>query len=181
MNLKVFDAKNRISEKEFDEFSELLNEAFPPEERRSREDFLKLCMFQDKYKIYALFEQSRMVAFFTVWEFESFTFGDYFAVSKALRSRGIGKRLLGEVLKCSVQPFVLEVEMPQTELAVRRLNFYERNGFVKNPQPYMLPAMQAGFEPIPMHILSYPKQLENDRFAVLVKEIYKTIYGVKNK
>lgn len=179
MQLKIFSVETPVSEGEFEEFMELLEEAFPPEERRSRADFLKLCQGEDKYKIYALFKDEKMAAVFTVWEFCDFTFGDHFAVSKSLRGGGIGTSFLKQVLDRSTLPFILEVELPQSEQAIRRLNFYQRNGFYKNDQPYMLPSMQAGFDDVPMHILSYPELIDKDKFDGIVKLLYRDVYSVK--
>ena len=153
--------------------------SFPKEERRTKEGFLSLARSNEKYKIYALLNGERLFAFFSVWEFESFIFGDHFAVSPALRNKGIGGDFLRKILSASPLPFILEAELPESEIAKRRLDFYKRNGFFENNYPYMLPPMQDGCEATPMHILSHPKSISESEFNAIREILYKVVYNIK--
>ncbi len=175
--LKIFDIDSPISEKEFLQFISLMEEAFPKEERRTREAFYELCRGCSNYKIHSFFDDEKLVAFFTLWEFESFRFGDHFAVASSERSKGIGAHLLSKVLYQSPLPFILEVEPDTNEIAARRINFYLRNGFVKNDFPYLLPPMQEGCDAIPMYIMSYPKALSECDFVKMRDTLYKNVYN----
>lgn len=174
---KIFDINSPISEREFSEFITLMEEAFPKEERRTRKAFYELCKGCADYKIYSFFDGNKLVAFFTVWEFGTFRFGDHFAVAKSERNKGIGACLLSEILSQSALPFILEVEPAENEIAARRINFYMRNGFVKNDFPYLLPPMQEGCEAIPMYIMSYPCALSQGEFIEIRDTLYKTVYN----
>lgn len=179
LELKIFSMQNPISKADFEKFYALLEASFPQGELRTKAAFWELCESSKFYKIFTLFKDSELVALFTVWEFRSFSFGDHFAVSPNARCGGIGTRLLNEVTKNCLSPFVLEVELPEDELSKRRLNFYLRNGFNKNSQEYILPPMQEGFEAIPMHILSYPTLVGDSDFDKIKDKIYKEVYGIK--
>ena len=53
-----------------------------------------------------------------------------FAVDPAQRNGGHGKNVLNHLCQLLQHPIVLEVEMPEEEMAQRRINFYKRQGFV---------------------------------------------------
>lgn len=179
LDFRIFDIKNPISKSNFEQFYALMESSFPKEERRSRKGFEELIKCSENYKIYCLFKGSELTSFFTVWEFEDFRFGDHFAVSPQMRNSGIGTFFLQKLLSQSSLPFILEAELPEEEMAVRRLNFYERNGFKKNDFPYMLPAMQEGCEAIAMNILSFPEKLSQSEFNRIKDTLYLKVYNVK--
>ena len=179
LKFKVFDIKNPISTKLFEDFYAIMKDSFPKEERRTKKDFLSLVKSSEKYKIYAFLDGEKLIAFFSIWEFEGFTFGDHFAVCKELRNKGFGANLLKKVLSHSRLPFVLEAELPDCEIAARRLGFYTRNGFKVNDFPYLLPPMQKGCKAVPMHILSYPESISEGEFKAIKETLYKEVYNVK--
>lgn len=178
LKLKIFTTESPISSSEFEQFMALMVLSFPKEERRTKEAFLELCNAEAKYKIYALFKGNELIAFFTIWEFESFSFGDHFAVNPSFRSGGIGTQLLKQIEENCRLPLVLEVELPDGEIEKRRLNFYLRNGFKENKQDYLLPPMQEGCVAVPMRILSFPELLCDGEFDKVKSIIYKKVYNV---
>ncbi len=176
--LKIFTTENRISKAEFEQFYSLMKASFPKSERRTKAAFRKLCENETRYKIYALFKEDTLYAFLTVWEFEGFVFGDHFAVSPALRGGGIGSKMLTEFKENCTLPFIIEVELPDSDLARRRIGFYERNALALCDFDYMLPAMQKGCESVPMKIMAYPTPLTQKEFEPIKKELYKIVYNV---
>ncbi len=177
-SLKIFTTENRIDKAGFEEFYSLMKLSFPKSERRTKAAFKKLCESEERYKIYALFSENRLCAFLTVWEFKSFTFCDHFAVLPTLRGGGIGSKMLASLKENCTLPFIIEVELPETEIARRRIGFYERGGLKLCDFDYMLPAMQKGCESIPMKIMSYPVPLTQKDFEPIKAELYKTVYNV---
>ena len=177
--LKIFSTENRISDSDFEAFYSLIKASFPKSERRTKRAFKELCKRESRFKIYALFSENRLCAFLTVWEFVDFTFGDHFAVSPALRGGGIGSRMLAELKQNCTLPFIIEVELPEAEMARRRIGFYKRNGLAICDFDYILPAMQKGRESVPMKIMSYPAALTQQEFEPIKRELYKTVYNVQ--
>ena len=57
---------------------------------------------------------------------------------------------------------VLEIDPPETEIAVRRLRFYERLGFVRNDYHYVHPSFQRPYEPHQLVLMSYPKAMTDE-------------------
>ena len=76
-------------------------------------------------------------------------------------------------------PMVLEVELPETEMAQRRIGFYQRLGFILNEFPYWQPSMQEGQPSIPLKIMSWPKALSQEQFTPWQQQIYQDVYGQK--
>ena len=64
-------------------------------------------------------------------------------------------QMLDALLARFDKPACLEAELPETELAARRIGFYERHGFTVNADyPYFQPALTPGGSPIPLHLLT---------------------------
>ncbi len=177
--LRIFSTENRISDSDFEAFYSLMKASFPKSERRTKAAFARLCESENRYKIFALFSENKLCAFLTVWEFESFTFGDHFAVSPELRGGGIGSRMLADLKENCTLPFVIEVELPETDIARRRIGFYERNALKLCSFDYMLPSMQKGCKSIPMKIMAFPAPLAQEEFEPIKRELYKTVYNVQ--
>ena len=83
------------------------------------------------------------------WDFDDFVFFEHFAVDPACRSGGIGGQMLDALLARAHKPACLEVELPETEMAARRIGFYERHGFTVNADySYFQPALTPGGSPL---------------------------------
>ena len=93
------------------------------------------------------------------------------------RNGGLGGRFLDGLT--ADRPCVLEVELPETDLARRRIGFYRRHGFAWNDYPYMQPALRPTESPIPLRLMTRNAPLPEEEFHRLKKEIYKTVYGVE--
>ena len=70
----------------------------------------------------------------------------------------------------------LEVELPETEKAKRRIAFYERNGFFLNNYEYEQPAYSADKKAVPLLIMTYNKPVSYERFKEIRKELYLHVY-----
>ena len=70
---------------------------------------------------------------------------------------------------------MLEAEPPEEGMRARRVDFYERNGFVRNPQKYIQPAYREGGDEVELVLMSYPDTL--GEFERAVEEIYKKVYN----
>ena len=71
------------------------------------------------------------------------------------------------------------VEMPEEEMAIRRINFYKRQGFTLWEKPYMQPPYKSGDDYLPMLLMAYG-DLECDKdFEQVKKCIYREVYNTK--
>ncbi len=164
-----------VRENQFDEVYSIMQESFPLEEYRPYAE-QKALLHKSFYKIYGIGEE-RIEGFFAVYEWEDMRFIEHFALSPALRGQGIGGRALQALLKLSDKPTYLEVELPKTPLARRRIGFYERNGFSYNDYPYTQPSISAGRKAIPLRIMSYPTESTEEELICFRDRVYAEVYG----
>lgn len=76
-------------------------------------------------------------------------------------------------------PIILEAEPPdQSDIAARRVRFYERLGFALNKYKYLQPPYSSGEHPLPLSIMSYPDALPCDKFLKIRNELYRGAYEV---
>ncbi len=83
-----------------------------------------------------------MQAFLALWELGDMAYIEHFAVDPDCRNGGLGGKILQKVIEDTDMRICLEVELPETEMAARRIGFYERNGFYYNDYFYMQPPIQ---------------------------------------
>lgn len=174
---------------QFPEIYRIMEASFPDDEYRPYEE--QLALFEEaEYGIYympigseSLESQvpdsalkDKPVGFLAVWEFAEFIFIEHFAVDPKLRNSGTGSGMLQELVKLSKKPVCLEVELPDAELARRRIGFYERNGFVFNDYPYMQPPISKGKSPVPLRIMTYGKAVSQEEFEQIQKSLYQRVY-----
>lgn len=167
------------TEEEFEKVFSLIQKSFPPDEYRSFADQRKL-LSNPHYSIYAVYDGDRRVtACLAVWEFENFAFFEHFAVDPEHRNTGLGSKILAETISFLKKPVCLEVELPETELAKRRIGFYKRNGFFLNKYNYVMPPQGEGKKPLPLYIMTYGREITEEKFLNIKSTVYKKVYQYK--
>lgn len=154
----------------------MMEEAFPKEEIRTYEGQLALLENPYYWLKRKVDEEGNLIAFMAVWEFEDFCFVEHLAVSRQARGNGIGGQMMREYMRQSVKPVVLEVELPETDIAKRRIGFYQRLGFQLNGFAYQQPPMRKGHGWYPLLIMSFPSSLTEEEFEPIKKKIYREVY-----
>lgn len=164
---------------DFDRVYSLMEKSFPVDERRPYEK-QKALLGDPLYSIYGVKTDSgEITAFITVWKLERFAYVEHFAVDPGCRGGGIGSAVLRELvsgLSCLV---CLEVELPETDTAKRRIAFYERNGFVTNDHPYIQPPYSEGQAPLPLIIMTSGRTVSEEEFEEMKGLLYRNVYKVK--
>lgn len=152
--------------------------AFPENERRPLEKQRTHIDSHPRFSCLLVSEDERPVGFITVWDFGSFRYGEHFAIDPTLRNGGFGARTVQALLSQNDRPFVLEVELPDTELSRRRIGFYERQGFRVWTKDYVQPPYREGDEPLPMYLMiasdGKSGALDTDE---VVRTIHREVYG----
>lgn len=167
-----------LDKKDFGQLYDILAESFPPDELRSKQEHSEL-LDNPCYKVWANFNDGQLQGFLTAWTLGEFVFIEHFAVNNSCRNSGLGSRLLKALSEKLGKRLCLEAELPETDMARRRLNFYRRNGFSVNEYPYWQPALGEGKSPVPLYILTTGGPVSEEEFEGLVTEIYKTVYKDK--
>ena len=165
-----------IKEEEFDEVYALMEQSFPTEEYRGRDRQLQLTR-QKCYRLWCYRQGERIVGFAAVWSLEDFWFVEHLAVAPSLRGQGIGGQLLDALLEMSPGKLCLEVELPNTPIARRRIDFYRRHGFYLNSYAYRQPSISAGKPSLPLLIMSYPCAMTREEFLKTKDVLYCLVYG----
>lgn len=162
----------------YEYMEQLMTATFPPEEYRPLEE-LRQYTNKPNFHNNIIFHHDTPVGFITYWDFDKFYYAEHFAIDPAQRNGGHGKKVLSHLCKLLQRPIVLEVEMPEEEIAQRRINFYKRQGFVLWEKAYQQPPYRPGDNYLPMLLMAYG-DLECERDFETVKDhIYKEAYNVK--
>ena len=122
----------------------------------------------------------RIKAFFAAWEFETFIYVEHFAVNPVLRNGGVGSKMLKALTEDAEKMIILEVEPPTEEIAVRRVRFYERNGFFFNDYPYIQPSMGEGRKETPLFLMSTERKIDEEEYRMIRNTLYTKVYGKKD-
>ncbi len=159
----------------------LMERSFPPTERRTQKG--QRALLDHPCYSYRILEdeEGTFLGFLAVWDLGEFRFVEHFAVNEKARGKGIGGKALQMWMKESDTPAVLEVELPETEIARRRIGFYQRMGMYLNDFSYIQPAMQEGQPPIPLQIMSWPKPISKEIFTPWQKILYREVYEAGKK
>lgn len=116
------------------------------------------------------------VGIFSYWTFDKFSYVEHFAVGEQYRNNGVGQRIMKHFL-LHIPQVVLEVEMPTTAMAQRRIEFYKRLGFDTNPHNYIQPSYHNDGNTLPMIIMSL-SPLSASTFAEVKQCLYTEVYHV---
>lgn len=168
-----------MKEEEFDEVFNILENSFSKDEVRPY-IYAKKLLSNPLYNIYVKkSENGSIEAFITFWKLSGFDFIEYFAVKKELRGQDIGSSMINAYLEEENAWVILEVEAYDTELAKRRIAFYERLGFIYNDVGYIQPTYKYTHSKVPFKLMSYPKEISKKEFTDIKKEIFKNVYNIK--
>ncbi|MGN0813390.1 MAG: GNAT family N-acetyltransferase [Candidatus Coproplasma sp.] len=150
---------------------------FIKEELREYDDVVRVCK-GGKYKVFHIEEDGINKGFVGIWDLGDFVFLEYFVVYEPFRNCGIGGRAI-DFIRGKYPCVILETELPEEPIQLRRFNFYKRHGMCVNLQPYRQPPYREGESGCPLYVMSCPSVLTD--FHQTVKIIYKEVYGREYK
>lgn len=158
---------------------QLMISSFPSEEYRSLEELRKYTDTKPHFYNNIIFHHNTPVGFITYWDFGHFYYVEHFAIDPSQRNGGLGKNVLNHLCQQLNSPIILEVETPEEEMAIRRINFYKRHGFTLWEKSYMQPPYKPGDNYLPMLLMAYGNlECEKD-FEPVKAQIYRDVYNVK--
>lgn len=145
---------------------------FPENERRDKEQFLDLAENPGVF-IFNAKNEDETVGYVVLWELKDFYFLEHFEVFEEFRNHKFGEQIL-ETLKEKFEKLILETEPDSlSEIAARRVSFYQRNGFEIIDKDYIQPPY--GEEKSSLHLFLManflPENLEQN-----IKNIYEVVY-----
>lgn len=146
----------------FAEVDALYETAFPLHEKREPDSKVSV-LDNDRYNLLAWLDGEQFVGMTGSWDFDGYSYIEHFAVNSALRSQGYGKRVLGEFLQR--QPLtILEIDPLTSDIAHKRLRFYQRLGFRQNGYPHFHPSYHQGIDDHALIVLSYPQAIDDVQY-----------------
>ena len=146
----------------------LLVATFPANEYRPLPELKKMTDGRDNFLMNVLLDASTPVGLIAYWDFEKFYYIEYFATDSHIRNKGYGSQALQILCKQLTKSIILEIELPDTEMAIRRKGFYERNNFVVWPNDYFQPPFREGDGCLPILICCHG-ELDSERDFEMVK------------
>ncbi len=155
-------------DKDFKKLAELYIEAFPPEERRDISQLERLLKSQSEMFYNAVECDGKLAGLFSFWNFGDFWYLEHLAVYADMRNHKIGQQILDFAKEHLTGIRLLEVEPDDHEMAVRRINYYQRNGYKILEKDYVQPSYDGMRSALPLWIMGNE---EYDDPALLQKHI----------
>ena len=150
---------------------------FPADERRNHDQFLVLLENPDSF-IFAVKNDETHVGYVILWKLESCYYLEHFEVFEEFRNLKLGSQILIE-LNEKFGNILLESEpSPLDEMALRRINFYLRNGFFIISEDYIQPSYGPGKNSMNLFLLS---NFSLDDVKEIEKELHAKVYQSKSE
>lgn len=149
--------------------------SFPENERRDKEQFLDLAENPDVF-VFLIKNENETIGYSVIWELKDFYFLEHFEVFEEFRNQKFGEQIL-EALKEKFEKIILETEPDSlSEIAARRVRFYQRNGFEIMNKDYIQPSYGEGKSSLRLFLMAnfLTKNLVNS-----IQEIHSTVYQKK--
>ncbi|MFR3331981.1 MAG: GNAT family N-acetyltransferase [Odoribacter splanchnicus] len=137
----------------FRQLTALYTEAFPVEERREIGQLEELLYAEPAMYFNAVECDGQFAGLFVYWDFGSFYYLEHLAVFAEMRNKKIGQQILDWVKEQLQGVRLLEVEPAETEIATRRIHYYERNGYRILDRNYLQPSYVKGGKDFPLWVM----------------------------
>lgn len=147
--IRITDARNPL----FSKLTSLYTEAFPPEERRELSQLTALLASEKEMYFNAVEADGELAGLFVYWDFGSFYYLEHLAVYASMRNKKIGQQVLDWVKEHLKGIRLLEAEPADTDIAARRIKYYERNGYEVVDKSYKQPSYRPGGEEFPLWVM----------------------------
>ena len=160
----------------FEEVFKLMEKSFPKNEYRAKENQKKL-LKNPMYKLDVKTDESgKTIAFIASWNFPKFLFIEHLAVDPSCRGKGMGSKIMKDFINNSKKPIVLEIEIPNDEISIKRKNFYEKLGFKLNNHEYYQLPLRKEDKPMKLNLMSYPNEIPDETFEIIENIIQSYVY-----
>ncbi len=152
------------SQPEFLHFWHLYEQSFPEIERKNHHG-MTCALAKKQFHNELFYLASEPSALLAYWQYDRFCYLEYIAVNPMMKGRGIGTQIMQELISRTLHPIILEIEHVVDDTTRRRKSFYERLGFIANPQhQHQQPPYQKGFEPLPMLLMTHPQTISKEAY-----------------
>lgn len=181
MTDKAIELRKIVSETEMWRAQRLYLSAFPEQERRELNEWIRLCVDGGAFHGDMICCDGEQCGILTYWDLKSFVYVEHFALDDSVRGQGIGGQAIDALCEHVGKPVVLEVELPVDEMSRRRISFYQRHGFSLCENKYIQPSYHNDGVEVELKIMYRGIKDINSEFNNIVRTIYKQVYGVTEK
>ena len=149
--------------------------AFPWHEQR--EPAAKQQALRDpRYALEAWFDGELFIGLSGCWQFAGYSYIEHLAIDDTLRSRGYGKQLLAQILTRAPLT-ILEIDPLTSEIAHKRLRFYQSMGFHANAWAHRHPTYHQGIDDHELLVLSYPQPIDAAQYQQFARDLGREVMG----
>lgn len=152
---------------------ELYESAFPYHEKRD-ERAKQAALDNQKYHLNAWHHDNVFVGFIGYWKFKDYVYIEHLAINPSLRSQGYGKKVL-ECFMSQHPQTILEIDPLTTEIANRRLRFYQSLGFVENSYSHTHPSYHSEINDHELVVLSSKKIITNSQYVTFLNDLQNVV------
>lgn len=154
----------------------LYAEAFPPEERRELRQLKELIQTEPAMYFNSVECDGELAGLFVYWDFHTFYYLEHLAVFAGMRNKKIGQQILDWVKDHLKGIRLLEVEPAEAEMAIRRINYYQRNGYQILDKTYLQPPYSEGGDDFPLWIMGnevgQPAEVLTSQIGLIRDRVY---------
>ncbi|WP_242927236.1 GNAT family N-acetyltransferase [Pontibacter vulgaris] len=155
---------------------ELYENAFPVKERRNFDDLLTI-LHEPAMHLHVVMAEKNVIGLSIHWELENILYLEHLAINPEYRCKGAGTKIMRWLLQQTQHQIVLEVERPEDETDQKRINFYEKLGFILHPEfDYQQPPYRPGEKHVPLYLMAQPHIPTQQAFLKIAKLIRQQVY-----
>jgi ribosomal protein S18 acetylase RimI-like enzyme len=158
------------------DLQQIYEKSFPDDERREWNQLIDI-LDDNRFTINGIYFQQQLIGIITFWNLDGFRFIEHFAIRNTEQGKGYGTQVIKKLTAEILVPVILEVEEPFTDVAKKRIAFYERLNFRISEQEYYQPPYSVGKNRVKMLLMSYPEKLDPNKFTTIKNKIYQTVYS----
>lgn len=166
---RITDAKDS----DFVKLMVLYTEAFPLEERRDVQQLGEMLAEEPRMSFNAVECDGELSALLVYWDFSTFYYLEHLAVYAEMRNKKIGQQTLDWMREHLEGQRILEAEPADTEIAKRRIRYYERNGYKVLYKDYQQPSYRPDGEGCPLWVMG---ACEDARLSEKLQQIIEAVY-----
>jgi len=147
--------------------------SFPIHEQRNEQQQI-YAFGQEAYHLDCCILDDKVAGFIAYWDFNDLIYIEHLAVNPEMRGKNIGTGMLSEFIKKD-KPVILEIDPLVDEVSRKRLQFYQRLGFVMNNYVHHHPAYDKQYPPHELIVLSVPITLTQPQYNSFYKNLCEVV------
>jgi len=160
-----------------DDLKHIYIDSFPFDERREWQEFKDL-LHHPNFILNQVFDDQKLIGIISTWKLADFVFIEHFAIEESQRGKGVGTKVVKQIINEAPIKVVLEVDVPTNEAAHRRITFYERLGFSTCESIYWQPPYSPDKKKVKMLLMSFPDKILHSEFIEIKKQLYRVVYQI---